>query len=303
MENQLKVFNIERFGIADGPGIRTVIFLKGCYLNCKWCANPESQSFKSEVLVKNNICISCEKCLNSCPVSAIEFKSGFGYITDNDKCTQCDKCIEICPVGARELVGKYYSERELIEQILKDKQYYLNSKGGVTFTGGEPLVNSKAIKNIAQILKKENINTLVETCGYVSTKNIIEVSSVIDYIFFDIKQMDREKHKALTGHSNDLILKNLDWLSENFKGELSVRYPYIPGCNDSIEDINKFFEYIKDKKNIKEIVFLPYHRLGLPKYLGLGRVYEMGDLESLKVAQLSYLKDVAKNFDLKIKIQ
>ncbi len=303
MNDKINVFNIERFGIEDGPGIRTVVFLKGCYLNCKWCANPESQDFKSEILVKSNICISCEKCVDICPTNAIEYKDGFGYISDKTKCNLCQKCIDVCPVGAREIVGESYSESELISQILKDEQYFNTSGGGVTFTGGEPLVYSKNIRNIAKILKERGINTLVETCGFISLKNIIEINDYVDYIFFDIKQIDSKKHENLTGKSNSIILNNLKWLSENFKGDLSIRYPYIPNCNDSIEDIKKFFAYVKNIKNIKEIIFLPYHRLGLPKYLGLGRIYEMGDIESLKVSQLLYLKEIANEFNLKIKIQ
>src|SRR6056297_518089 len=126
MDKELQVFNIERFGIADGPGIRTVVFFKGCYLTCKWCANPESQKFQPEILVKDNICISCEKCIEVCPASAIQFREGYGYISNNSLCVLCGKCVEVCPVEARELIGKKYSEKKLLEEILKDKEYFIN---------------------------------------------------------------------------------------------------------------------------------------------------------------------------------
>ena len=297
------VFNIERFATEDGRGIRTVVFLKGCSLRCRWCANPESQRAGTEVLVKTNVCISCARCSVLCPEKAISYKEGYGYITDQSKCRQCGVCIRECYADAREIMGRKYNEDELLAEILKDRQYYGMSGGGVTFSGGEPLYYSEIIGAIGEQMHRRGYNTLVETCGHVPQKALEDINGRVDYIYYDFKQIDPEKHKELTGVDNTLILSNLEWLCGHYSGELSVRYPYIPGCNDDETSINGFFEYIKSLSHISEIVFLPYHRLGLPKYQGLGRAYEMGNMPSLKKADLLFLVQRAEKYSLKIKIQ
>lgn len=297
------VFNIERFATEDGRGIRTVIFLKGCSLRCRWCANPESQRPGAEVLVKTNVCINCARCSVLCPEKAISYMEGYGFITDQSKCRQCGVCIRECYANAREMMGRKYSEEELLTEILKDRQYYGMSGGGVTFSGGEPLYYSEIIGAVGEQMHRRGYNTLVETCGHVPQKALEDINGRVDYIYYDFKQIDPEKHKELTGVDNTLILSNLEWLCGHYSGELSVRYPYIPGCNDDEASINGFFEYIKSLNHISEIVFLPYHRLGLPKYQGLGRAYEMGNMPSLKKADLLFLVQRAEKYGLEIKIQ
>ncbi|NLJ98613.1 MAG: glycyl-radical enzyme activating protein [Tissierellia bacterium] len=298
-----RIFNIERFATEDGPGIRTVVFLKGCGLRCKWCANPESQSFEKEVLFNSRRCIGCERCIKVCGENAIRYIEEYGYITNPDLCIHCEKCIDNCYTNARTMMGKEYTTEELIEELLRDKEYYHMSGGGITFSGGEPLFYSSFIRECAEILKEHNITTLIETCGHIDIDNIKEVQEYSDYIFYDIKHMDSKIHKKLTGRGNELILSNLTWLSQNYKGNLSVRYPYIPGCNDDIESIDDFLNFVEGLENIQEVVFLPYHRLGLPKYSGLGRKYEMGDMESLKKKQLEHLKVLFDDYNINIKIQ
>lgn len=298
-----RVFNIERFATEDGIGIRTVVFLKGCDLRCRWCANPESQSFRKQVIYNPSLCNNCGKCVTVCKENAISLVKEYGYITNTELCTGCGECVESCYSNARTLAGEDYTVDQVVEEILKDEQYYKMSKGGVTFSGGEPLFHSQFIKECTIRLKEHGITTLIETCGHVSLEHIKTVAPLVDYIFYDIKHMDPEKHLELTGVDNLLILSNLKWLSDNYKGELSVRYPYIPECNDDQESIKRFMDYIKGLKNISEVVFLPYHRLGLPKYLGLGRIYKMGERKSLKKSELEYLLEVYKYYPLKIKIQ
>lgn len=297
------VFNIERFATEDGRGIRTVVFLKGCSLRCRWCANPESQRAGAEVLVKTNVCINCARCSVLCPEKAISYMEGYGFITDQSKCRQCGVCIRECYADAREMMGRKYNEEELLTEILKDRQYYGMSGGGVTFSGGEPLYYSEIIGTVGEQIHRRGYNTLVETCGHVPQKALEDINGRVDYIYYDFKQIDPEKHKELTGVDNTLILSNLEWLCGHYSGELSVRYPYIPGCNDDAASINGFFEYIKSLNHISEIVFLPYHRLGLPKYQGLGRAYEMGNMPSLKKADLLFLVQRAEKYGLEIKIQ
>jgi pyruvate formate lyase activating enzyme len=300
---QANVFNIERYATEDGPGIRTVIFLKGCHLRCKWCANPESQEYKPQVLLNSNACISCGKCMSICPSHAISYKDGYGYISDTDKCVACGKCIKFCFMNARTLMGTQYSKQELLDIIQRDEQYYKRSGGGVTFSGGEPFYYSQLIKEIAIEVKARGYNTLVETCGQVPLDKIKTAINEIDYIYYDFKHYDTQKHKELTGFTNDLIIDNLIWLDQEFKGYLAVRYPYIPTCNADEDAILGFFEFVKRLKNVKEIVFLPYHRLGLPKYQGLGRRYEMGDMKSLKKVEMRHLFEMARAYKLEIKIQ
>ncbi len=300
--NTARIFNIERFATEDGNGIRTVVFLKGCRLNCKWCANPESQSFNKQIMFNANACTACEKCINICPQNAIQKLDGFGYITDKFKCTLCLKCIEACYHNARSVMGEDFTIDELLLELLKDKEYYEMSGGGITFSGGEPLIYSDFISEITQKLHENNINVLVETCGYIQKENLQKASKYVDEFFFDIKQMDSLKHKELCGEENTIILENLKWLNDNFKGQISVRYPFIPNCNDDENDIEAFLKFVSTLHNVKEVWFLPYHRLGIPKYQGLGRIYEMGNMKSLKFKDITYLKKYQNKYCFKIRI-
>lgn len=297
------VYNIERFATEDGRGIRTVVFLKGCGLSCKWCANPESQSRQPQVLVKTNVCVGCGRCMALCPQKAIHYMEGYGYITDQTQCSLCGVCIKGCYVDAREMLGREYTQEELLQEIGRDGQYYRMSGGGVTFSGGEPLLFYPVICSLAEKIRAEGYNTLVETCGHVSRTAVEAVCDSVEFIYYDFKHIDPLRHKELTGSDNYRIRENLEWLCGHFRGHLAVRYPYIPGCNGDGDSVRGFLRYVKELRNIKEIIFLPYHRLGFPKYQGLGRVYEMGDMPSLKKADLFFLKEMAQEYGLNVKIQ
>jgi pyruvate formate lyase activating enzyme len=297
------VFNIERCAIEDGKGIRTVVFLKGCSLRCLWCANPESQSFTSEVIYNENLCNGCGKCITSCNKGAVKFDLEYGYISDSDLCIACSDCIDACLYNARTLSGIEMTSRNLIKELVKDEAYFKESGGGVTFSGGEPLFQSAFIRESAIALKERDIPILIETCGHVSRKHIEEIIDVTEVIYFDIKTMDSEKHRKLTGEGNELILDNLIYLDKHFKGELVVRYPYIPDMNDSEKDIDQAIEFVEGLTSVQEMAFLPYHRLGLPKYRGLGREYHMGKRISLKKNDLYPLLERYKEKRLNIRIQ
>jgi len=295
------VFNIERFATEDGPGIRTVVFLKGCALNCLWCANPESQCFASQILFNPNSCVGCGRCVKLCPKGCIQYLSEYGYVTKRN-CDLCGKCVEGCYVGARSICGKEYTIPALASEILRDESYFIKSGGGVTFSGGEPLYRHQFIRIFAQEMKKRKITTLIETCGHVPQAAFVDIADAVDMIFYDLKHMNPVVHSQLTGFDNQLILSNLKWLSKNFKGILSVRYPYIPGCNDKPEDIHCFLRFVKELENVAEVWFLPYHRLGIPKYQGLGRDYLMKDTKPLRMQDINFLIGWGAKYGLQVRI-
>jgi pyruvate formate lyase activating enzyme len=199
--------------------------------------------------------------------------------------------------------GIEMTSHDLIKELLKDEAYFKESGGGITFSGGEPLFQSAFIRESASILKERDIPILIETCGHVPRKHIEEIIDVAEVIYFDIKTMDSEKHRIFTGEGNELILDNLVYLDKHYKGELVVRYPYIPDMNDSEKDIDQAIEFVEGLTSVQEMVFLPYHRLGLPKYRGLGREYHMGKRISLKKNDLYPLLERYKEKRLNIRIQ
>lgn len=263
------VFNIQRFSIHDGEGIRTIIFMKGCPLRCIWCCNPESQNIEPEVLFLRDKCIGCMNCVNQCPLGLFEI--------DREKCTKCGNCAKVCPSSAKRISGKYMTVDEVIKEIEKDRVFYSNSGGGVTLSGGEPLMQSDFA---AAVLKKSHLHglhTAIETSGFASTKDFLKVMEHVDEVFMDLKHMNAEKHKALTGVDNEQILKNAREVAKLGK-KVTFRIPLIPDCNDEKENISatgRFVESIGDENTYIEI--LPYHRLGEMKFEWLDKVYELSE--------------------------
>jgi glycyl-radical enzyme activating protein family len=302
MTQTATVFNIERFSTEDGPGIRTVVFLKGCSLRCKWCANPESQSRKPQILNKPAICVGCSRCAAICPQKGITRREGMGFITDFAACTLCNTCVDGCYVGARMLMGEEYTPEALYREVLKDSPYFQRSGGGVTFSGGEPLLYADFIVSFAAEAQEGQFGLLIETCGQAPRDAVEKAALVADRIFFDFKHIDPERHKELTGADNRQIIENLLWLDENYAGFLSVRYPYIPGMNDDEAAVDGFIDFVSGLRNVREVWFLPYHRLGLSKYQGLGLTYEMGDTTPLKMSDVEFLKQYQDRLSIPIRI-
>ncbi len=296
------VFNVERFAIEDGNGIRTVVFLKGCGMRCAWCANPESQSPRREILLNPNLCVGCGRCLAVCPRGHIRRLEGMGYVTTDNDCDSCELCVDGCYAGARKLMGTSYTPEALCETLLRDKPYFDRSGGGVTFSGGEPLLQVDFVEACAGLLRRENVPVLVETCGYAPRVAVERCAALACDIYYDVKHMDDAEHRRLTGQGNGLILDNLRWLSGHFGGGLSVRYPFVPGCNDGEADVRAFLSFCASLPGLKDVWFLPYHRLGNLKYTGLGREYPMGERESLKSKDLDFLKAYADEYGLTVRI-
>jgi pyruvate formate lyase activating enzyme len=271
------IFNIQRYSINDGPGIRTTVFLKGCPLYCKWCHNPESISPGKEVLLRDNRCIRCGDCFVRCEQDAIQ-QDDNGFITDREKCIQCGNCIDVCFAEARILVGNEMTTNEVISEILKDELFYTESNGGVTFSGGEPFLQHEFLHSLLTQCKQHNIHTAVDTTGYTSVEILQRSINFIDLFLYDIKTMNDAIHKSFTGVSNKLILENLKKLSE-WQKNITIRIPIIHGINDNLEEIRNIGVFVESLRNISEIHLLPYHKSGIEKYQRLGLDFQINNME------------------------
>lgn len=279
MKSSTLVFNIQNYSLHDGPGIRTIVFLKGCPLQCAWCCNPESQKYKAEISYIEQKCIGqteCAFCQKVCPQNAIVFgKSGNAKICWN-RCNQCLACADICPSRAIKREGEEKEIRAIVEQVEKQADFYRYGEGGLTVSGGEPLSHGDWLIELLREAKKRRIHTAIETCGYAEYEILREAAKLLDIILFDIKSLDSEKHIQYTGKSNQKIIDNFTKLCQEFPDlKKQVRTPVIPGFNDTKEELWQIKNFLKDKPGVI-YEMLPYHRFGEAKYRMLGRKYKMG---------------------------
>ncbi len=265
------ITNISRGSLHDGPGVRTVVYFKGCALRCKWCHNPETLSSQKQILYIQSKCIHCGKCVELCPQH--HKIQGNDMVFLREDCAACGKCAASCPSLALSLCGEEKTVPELFEEITKDQHYYMASGGGVTFSGGECLLHSQFVKEIAKLCKDKNIHTAIESAFFVPWENVQNVLPFIDLFFADLKIPNPEKHRKFTGQDNRLIIENITKLSKEHSNVI-LRIPVIPGVNDSDDDINAFAEIIKTfGKGIKEIELLKYNHLAEAKYDIAGKEY------------------------------
>lgn len=272
------IFNIQKFSLHDGPGIRTVIFFKGCPLKCKWCANPESQSPKVQVLWDNEKCKCCGTCVSNCPVKAISAME-HKIVIKNALCSECNICITNCPNGALKAEGGSKTVLEVINVCLQDKDFYEESCGGVTLSGGEALMQPDFAVAILKKLKEHQIHTAIETTGFAAPEVFNRVMEYLDLLLFDIKHWDEGKHIEGTGISNKLILSNMKHAIDSGKNVLP-RLPVIPKYNNSLEDAEGFARRLKEV-GAKEVQLLPFHQFGEKKYDMLGKDYAYTDVSAL----------------------
>ena len=264
------IFNIQRYSIHDGPGIRTTVFLKGCPLRCFWCQNPESQALKPEAFLDKGRCTGCGKCIAVCPTGATHLSEGSSAIERN-ACTGCGKCVEICPNEARRLVGRNVTVDEVIRHVLRDVKFYENSGGGVTLSGGEPTAQPDFALSILKKCKEAGLHTVLDTCGFGSWTILKKLLDHTDLVLFDIKHMDPRKHQEATGKDNRLILGNAKRIVDH--KPVRIRVPLIPGFNDAPEEVRAIVAFVKKEFNSVPIDLLPYNRLGESKYDLLERDY------------------------------
>lgn len=266
------VFDIKKYALDDGPGIRTTIFLKGCPLRCWWCHNPEGQAPRPELMYKGKRCIGCGECVKSCPKEAISRRAEETSI-DRKRCDLCGKCSLKCPTEALVIVGRKMSVGEILKEIEKDSLFYDESEGGVTFSGGEPLLQLGFLNELLRECKDRNLHTALDTSGFALSKAIDLISNKVDLFLYDVKLVDDRRHRKYTGVSNKPILENLGKLAKN-GNELLVRIPLVPGINGYEGDIARTAE-LMHLNGIKRVSLLPYHRSGIEKYRSLGRAYRL----------------------------
>ena len=303
MEIKGTVFNVQRYTIHDGPGVRTEFFLKGCPLRCKWCSNPESQKLKIQLGVYSSKCLSLDKCgdcLKVCPSEgALIFEDGKLKAVDYDKCTNCMKCFDECPTETIKQWGKYMTVEDCMKLIRKDKEFYDRSGGGVTVSGGDPLVQAEFVAELFKACKAEGYHTCFESDFYAKFDRVEKVLPYTDLFIADLKQMDSDIHKKFTGVPNEMILETLKKLSETGV-PIIMRIPVVPGFNDTMENMEATCDFFLNEMhgNVRTLQLLSYMRMGIEKYESLGRPYPIkGNLVPDREAFVGRVREYAKYFN------
>jgi len=276
-----------RYSIHDGPGIRTTVFFKGCPMSCVWCHNPESISRQPQNVFNSQKCINCGYCGQVNGAAATDEAAAAPVATSGKN----------CPTGARETIGYEISCLDLMKEINKDRLFYEQSGGGVTFSGGEPFYQDKFLLTILESCREDYINTAIDTSGFCDTASIMEAAKLANYFLYDVKFIDSEKHEKYCGVSNEIVLKNLHCLSET-KTNLLIRIPVIPAVNDDIPEMTAIFQFIKDFKNITSVHLLPYHNIHVGKYRKIGKQYELSEISN---DESQNMKEIKNMFETKFK--
>ena len=276
-KNGALIFDVKRYAINDGPGIRVTIFLKGCPLSCRWCHNPESISPKVQKMYSKNKCIGCGECVSTCPIQACELTAD-GIVTDDSICLRCGQCAEVCPALATEMSGHYESVSELLKEIENERPFFDQSGGGVTFSGGEPLLYPEFLTEILDACGQMNIHRTIDTAGLAKTQTLLEVAKRTDLFLYDLKLMDSEKHRQWTGAGNRRILQNLEALAKT-GAEIQIRIPLINGVNSDEQNIEATAVFVASLSGPRKVIsLLPYHNLAGGKSAKLGQEYDPGQM-------------------------
>ena len=291
------IFNIQRFSVHDGAGIRDLVFLKGCPLRCLWCSNPESQNYHPEITLNKDRCIGieCGRCVAVCPTNAIAVQANEKISINWSLCNNCGECVEICPARAIKLFGERMSVNDIVKVVEEDDAFYWRSGGGITISGGDPLSQPDFVHDLLKVCRKRGIDTAVEIGGHASWEAVEKVCRYANLIFYDIKHLDPIKHETLTGFSNELVLGNIKKIARHFpETPIIARTPVVPGFIDSEEDIKAIADFLCGVESVTEYELLPYHGFGEPKYYQLGREYPLSELKPPSQEQMEKLKKIAQ---------
>lgn len=305
------VFDIKKYSINDGPGIRTTVFLSGCPLKCLWCHNPESQSLKPMLMYRENRCLGCGACMEVCPEGAItesnvsrrwtiESRETFDSMTtDRSKCTHCQTCLATCYSGAREFSGREMTVGEVMAQVEREIPFYDESGGGVTFSGGEPLMQQGFLSALLKACRRQEIHTVVDTSGFANWQVFEQIRGDVDLFLYDLKHMDSARHREMTGAPNEPILENLRRLSA-MGAKCVVRIPLIPGINDDEENLVESAKSLAGLPHLEGVELMGYHDIAQAKYEALEMEYKLVGLRAPGEEEMRNAADLLRSYGLKV---
>jgi pyruvate formate lyase activating enzyme len=294
------IFDIKRYAVHDGPGIRTAVFFKGCPLHCRWCHNPEGVETRAELLMRPGICARCYACLDSCPHGALRKDKDGSVAVDHNLCDACSACVEICPTGALQIAGRTIGLRELLGEVEKDRIFYDQSGGGVTLTGGEPLMQHEFVGAFLEALRQRRIHSVLDTSGYAPEDVFRRTAAGADLLLFDLKLLDEARHKEWTGVSNRLILDNLKWAASSGP-PVNIRIPLVSGVNDDADEIERMADFIAALKTVRSVNLLPYHKGGVEKAARLGKASAFPEFPLLRRERVREIRDLYRDRGFAVK--
>ena len=296
------ISRIERFSLHDGPGIRTLVVMKGCPLECLWCSSPYTQNADPEILYIRRQCKGCGACIKACPNGAISATADHTQVKmDRALCRGCGACVAVCPNRARELSGRHYTAEELFREVERDAAFYRRSGGGITVGGGEPTLQAEFVGDFLSLCRSHFFHTAMETSALTAWDRLAPILSHLDLLYIDLKHMNESRHLEWTGASNGLILENIRRAAQVC--QLILRVPVVPGFNDSADNIAATARFAKDLGNLfLRLELLPYHQFGIHKYDELDRAYLLESLEPPSDSHMAQLQDIARSIGIDVQI-
>ena len=309
------VFDIKKYSINDGPGIRTTVFFSGCPLSCLWCHNPESQYLVPELLFREGRCLTCGACVDVCPEGAISIESNVyirltlesqetfdSVITDRSKCTRCQTCISTCYSGARQFSGRTVTVPEVMAQVEREIPFYDESSGGVTFSGGEPLMQPEFLSALLRACREQEIHTVVDTSGFANWNVFEQIRRDVDLFLYDLKHMNSARHREVSGVPNEPILLNLRTLS-GYEHRILVRIPLIPGINDDEQNLRQSGEFLASLLKLEGVELMGYHNIAQAKYESLAREYKLADTKPPTEEAMLHAAELLRSYGLSVSVR